>query len=72
MRILKIISQHRRDFTAILICEHCDHKQDLKNGYDDDNYHRNMIPTIKCTSCGKTASEDYQPQATKYPDGKSV
>ena len=66
MRILKITRQHRRDFSAILVCEHCNHQQDLSGGYDDDYYHRNVIPSIECESCGKKASEDYKPQATKY------
>lgn len=69
MRIKKITWQHRRDFEAILECDHCDHTQELGGGYDDDNYHQNVIPKIKCKSCGKTAGEDYRPLTTKYPAG---
>ena len=71
MRIKKIISQHRRDYTAVMICEHCNHEQ-KDSGYDDANYHQNVIPKIKCDVCGKTASDDYMPQATKYPEGMQV
>ena len=66
MRILKIVSQYRRDFSAVLVCEHCGNQQDLNGDYDDDNYHRNVIPSILCSSCGKAASEDYRLNATKY------
>ena len=66
MKIKKITSQYRRDFKAILECEHCGKTQDLKYGYDDDRFHRNVIPTIKCDSCGKMAPEDYRPLTTKY------
>lgn len=65
MKIKKITSQSRRDFTAILECEHCESTQKI-NGYDDDNYHRNVIPVIKCKSCGEIAPKDYRPLATKY------
>jgi len=65
MKIKEIISQHRRDFRAIYECEHCgDTYED--SGYDDGNFHRNIIPSFECTKCGKTASEDYRPLTTKY------
>jgi len=66
MHIKQLISQHRRDFEAIYECEHCGHSY-KSTGYDDDNFHQNVIPTFKCPECGKTASEDYQPRSTKYP-----
>lgn len=64
MKIQKIVSQHRRDFTAIYECEHCGTTK-RGSGYDDDNFHRNVIPNMPCESCGKTA--EYRPLATKYP-----
>lgn len=66
MKIKKITWQNRRDFEAIYECEHCGSKQKGK-GYDDDNYHRNVIPKMKCGKCGKVAAGDYKPLATKYP-----
>ena len=71
MKIKQIKSQSRRDFTAIYECEHCGC---LKNGsgYDDTNFHQNVIPKMKCDSCGKIAGENYRPLATKYPDGMQV
>lgn len=66
MRIRKIVSQHRRDFTAIYECEHCG-SEEKGHGYDDDNFHRNVVPKKTCKSCGKSAPDDYQPLGTKYP-----
>ena len=66
MKIKEITSQHRRDFTAILVCEHCGNEEILNSGYDDDNYHRNVIPNMECSKCGKKAPDDYRPMGTKY------
>lgn len=66
MKIKTITSQNRRDFTAIYECEHCG-CEEKGNGYDDINFHRNVIPDMKCENCGKTAANDYRPLATKYP-----
>jgi Zn ribbon nucleic-acid-binding protein len=66
MKIKTITSQSRRDFTAILECEHCAHEQKLPNGYDDDYFHREVIPRIECGECGKTAPENYRPLATRH------
>ena len=71
MRIKEITSQSRRDFRAVYVCEHCDHEV-TGSGYDDGNFHVNVIPRMKCTKCGKTAADNYRPLATKYPDGMRV
>lgn len=71
MRIKEIVYQHRRDFTAVYECEHCGHSEE-KKGYDDANFHQNVIPNMICPKCGKKASEDYRPLATKYPEGMEV
>ncbi len=71
MKIREIKSQSRRDFTAIYECESCGHTEDGR-GYDDDNFHRNVIPGMKCKKCGAVAPENYRGMATKYPDGMSV
>ncbi len=65
MKIKTIKSQSRRDFSAIYECEHCGHEKQAR-GYDDDNFHRNVIPAMKCEKCGKAAGDDYRPLATKY------
>lgn len=72
MKIKEIKSQNRRDFVADLECEHCGHVEKDVNGYDDDNFHRNVIPDIACTMCLKKAPSNYRPMATKYPADKTV
>jgi len=72
LKIKKITSQHRRDYTAIMVCEYCGHEQIDNSGYDDAYYHKNVIPKMTCGSCGKTAGKDYKPKTTKYPEGYQV
>jgi len=67
MKIKEIISQSRRDFIAVYVCEHCGYEY-KGSGYDDSNYHKNVIPRKKCPKCGKVANENYRPLTTKYPD----
>ncbi len=71
MKIQKIESQNRRDFYAIYECEHCGHTK-RGSGYDDTNFHQNVIPKMKCEQCGKTADENYRPLTTKYPYWQTV
>lgn len=66
MKIKSIKSQHRRDFQAVYECEHCGATKDAY-GYDDDNFHRNVIPAMKCDGCGKTAGDEYRPLQPKHP-----
>lgn len=65
MKIQKILSQHRRDFSAIYECEHCG---DTKTGYgyDDENFHERVIPSMECAKCGKVTNENYRPLKPKY------
>ena len=74
MKIKEITYQSRRDFTAIYECEGCGAISE-GGGYDDDNFHRNVIPRMRCTKCGKTSAEcgaDYRPLTTKYPEGYQI
>jgi primosomal protein N' len=66
MKIQKINSQSRRDFYADMVCEHCGHVEKNVSGYDDDYFHRNVIPKMKCKQCGEHSPEDYRPLGTKY------
>jgi hypothetical protein len=71
MKIKTIVSQDRRDFTAVYECEHCgDSHQGY--GYDDRYFHTEVIPNMSCSKCNKTASSDYQPRATKYTEHEVV
>lgn len=71
MKIIRIISQHRRDFWADYQCEHCNHIQKNKSGYDDAFFHKGVIPEMECPECKKKA-KDYRPLTTKYPEGYKV
>ena len=66
MKIKKITSQYRRDFSAVMVCEHCGKEEPNKYGYDDSNYHDNVIPSMACKSCGKKSPAEYVPEPTKY------
>ena len=65
MKIKCITSQHRRDFHAVYVCEHCGHEE-KGYGYDDANFHDNVIPAKKCGSCGLMAGDEYRPLAPRY------
>jgi len=71
MKIKQIVGQHRRDFQAIYECEHCGATHQ-GTGYDDTNFHQNVIPAMTCRVCGKKAPDDYRPLTTKYPDSQTV
>lgn len=71
MYIKKILSQDRRDFQAIYACEHCNLEKP-GYGYDDTNFHVNVIPNMECDECGKKAGNHYTPLPTKYPDSQEV
>lgn len=72
MKVKQIIDRSRRDFTAILECEFCGHEQNLYDGYDDANYHNNVIPAIKCGKCGQNNHESYKPLKPLYPEGMQI
>ena len=71
MKIKKITWQLRRDFTAIFECEHCGFEE-KRDGYDDAFFHQNVIPSMECDKCGKTAGDDYRPLAPKYNGGQVI
>jgi rubrerythrin len=71
MKIQQIVSQYRRDFTAIYECEHCFNTY-TSSGYDDVYFHGSVIPNMKCPACGQTADISYKPLSTTYPEGVTV
>jgi transcription elongation factor Elf1 len=57
MKIKTKHSQHRNDFTATYECEFCEHS--FKDyGYDDRNFHENVIPAMFCKQCGKSSAQE--------------
>ena len=57
MKIKEVLSSNRNDFTATMVCEGCEHEQKLSTGYDDDPYHKFVIPNQKCDACGKCRND---------------
>ena len=43
MHIKRILRQSRRDFRADYECEHCGFVVENEYGYDDANFHQNVI-----------------------------
>ena len=72
MKIKKIHRQYRRDFWADYECEHCGYIEHNKSGYDDEYFHKNVIPKMECKKCGKKSDENYRPLTTKYPEGVQI
>ena len=74
MKIKQITSQSRRDFSAIYECEGCNHEQ-TGSGYDDRNFHDNVVPAMKCEKCNKSRNElgiKGEEVQTKYPSWMTV
>lgn len=72
MIIKEFISQSRRDLTLLFECEHCGYSF-KGNGYDDENFHNNVVPDMECKNCGKKADkESYRAFAPKYPESLEV
>lgn len=75
MKIKEILHQNRRDFYANYECEGCGHIERNKRGYDDANFHNNVIPNMECPKCGESSVSlgvDYRPLTTKYPEGFQI
>jgi hypothetical protein len=53
VKIKDITFEMYNDFHAVMQCEHCGHEQENKAGYHDNFYHTQVIPAMKCKSCGK-------------------
>jgi ribosomal protein L37AE/L43A len=56
MILIQKLTQYRRDFTGIYKCESCGYKQE-SGGYDDDYYHRKVIPAMRCRMCKATGTK---------------
>ena len=75
MKLLEITSQTRRDFWGTYECEFCEHKEEEVPGYDDDYFHNNVTPKMKCKKCGESTISkggDVQQVQTKYPEGYQI
>lgn len=52
MKITKITSRHRRDFSANVMCENCNKGDTITTGYEDGYFHNTVLPNMKCKHCG--------------------
>lgn len=66
MYIKEILRQHRRDFVALFVCEHCGIEHEAP-GYDDHYYHNVVVPTAECHGCGKAGNLNAA-RTPKYAD----
>lgn len=69
-----MLHQYRRDFRVIYKCENCGHEEE-NYGYDDRNFHDNVIPNMKCKKCGKSRKDlgiKHEITPTKYPEGYQI
>lgn len=70
MRIIETKDWLRRDFNAVMECEGCGEKEEVRGCYDDNNYYNNVIPARKCKKCGKSSNDlgsEKIHYAPKYP-----
>lgn len=75
MKLIEVTNQSRRDFRGTYECEFCNHVVKNVSGYDDYNFHANVIPKMPCKSCGESTSSkggDVQQVQTKYPEGYQI
>jgi hypothetical protein len=75
VKIVKMVDQHRRDFRADMVCEGCGSEEKNVGGYDDRNFHDNVIPAMKCKKCGESRNSlglVDEPTPTKYGDYEVV
>lgn len=61
MKIEQILWQRRNDYTAVMVCEHCGHKQRDCAGYMDAFYHERVIPGMVCNACGRDRAGNEKP-----------
>ncbi len=40
-------------FGAVLICEYCNFEEKIKSGSTSNNWMKNTLPKLCCSSCGK-------------------
>ena len=72
MKITKIYDRNRRDFWFDAECEHCGHVSTNNSGYDDRNFHENVVPRTECPECGKSSDEVGERPSPRYPEGMVV
>lgn len=70
MKLIEKLNQFRRDFDGVFTCQGCGNSEQVDGCYDDDYYHNNVIPDMKCSKCGESTKSLKLPNermGTKYP-----
>lgn len=65
MKVKTITSEHHNDFSAIMECEHCGATYKITTGYHDNFYHTQVIPKMKCRTCGKDRLGEFEQKNDK-------
>ena len=57
MKWINVKDRSRNDFWGTTECEHCGFVDTNAKGYDDFNYHENVVPSLRCPACLSTAQD---------------
>lgn len=57
MKLIEKMNQMRRDFDGKYECENCGNIEEIRDCYDDRNFHDNVSPDFKCEKCGKSSND---------------
>lgn len=52
MFVKLVTDRNRNDFWYTGECEHCGHERKNMSGYNDAYYHEQVVPSLRCASCG--------------------
>ncbi|VTS50558.1 Uncharacterised protein [Streptococcus anginosus] len=72
MRIKKIYQSNTEEISQQNMSVNIVAFMKIDSGYDDANYHNNVVPNMECEKCGKKAEPNYRPLAPKYPEGYQI
>jgi len=65
MKTIEFCWMHRYDYEALCECEHCGNKQYMR-GYNDANFHNNVVPKVRCHKCNKDRNGEESTQYEPY------
>lgn len=57
MKIEKLLEENLYTFSAMLLCEFCEHKQKLFRGFNSLYYKTTILNNIPCHKCGKETNK---------------
>ena len=68
MKITKVTNRINNDFWATVSCEHCGAVVTNWSGYEDTNYHQNVMPKFHCKECGQNRAGETKALTPKQVD----